>query len=114
MHGTLEELRDHYPGKWLLIELYDFYSILLGKPGAYTEAWGFKSLLGAMWFQMRNYMLGEDNKCPHCGQLFHKSRRDKTYCSELCGARSRADRSYKREKQRQQEAREATRRRLRG
>ena len=21
MHGTLEELRDHYPGKWLLIEL---------------------------------------------------------------------------------------------
>jgi hypothetical protein len=23
MHGTLEELRDHYPGKWLLIELDD-------------------------------------------------------------------------------------------
>jgi len=23
MHGTLEELRDHYPGKWLLIELED-------------------------------------------------------------------------------------------
>jgi hypothetical protein len=21
MHGTLEELRDHYPGKWLLIQL---------------------------------------------------------------------------------------------
>ncbi len=21
MHGTLEQLRDHYPGKWLLIEL---------------------------------------------------------------------------------------------
>ena len=21
MHGTLEELRDHYPGTWLLIEL---------------------------------------------------------------------------------------------
>ena len=23
MHGTLEELRDQYPGKWLLIELDD-------------------------------------------------------------------------------------------
>jgi hypothetical protein len=23
MHGTLEELRDHYPGKWLLIGLDD-------------------------------------------------------------------------------------------
>ena len=23
MHGTLEELRDRYPGKWLLIELDD-------------------------------------------------------------------------------------------
>ena len=23
MHGTLEDLRDHYPGKWLLIELDD-------------------------------------------------------------------------------------------
>ena len=23
MHGTLEELRDHYPGTWLLIELDD-------------------------------------------------------------------------------------------
>jgi len=23
MHGTLEELRDHFPGKWLLIELDD-------------------------------------------------------------------------------------------
>jgi hypothetical protein len=23
MHGTLEELRDHYPGMWLLIELDD-------------------------------------------------------------------------------------------
>jgi hypothetical protein len=23
MHGTLEALRDHYPGKWLLIELDD-------------------------------------------------------------------------------------------
>ena len=23
MHGTLEELRDHYPGKWPLIELDD-------------------------------------------------------------------------------------------
>ena len=90
-------------------------TILLGEPGAYTEAWGFKSLLGAMWFQMRNYMLGEDNKCPHCGQLFHKSRRDQTYCSEQCGARCTGrPRAYARKKQRQQEARAATRRRLRG
>jgi hypothetical protein len=92
----------------------DVYAILLGEPGAYTEGWGFKSLLGAMWFQMRNYMLGEDNKCSQCGQLFPKSRRDKTYCDEQCGARFRAARSYERKKQRQQEARAATRRRLRG
>jgi hypothetical protein len=92
----------------------DVYPLLLGEPGAYTEAWGFKSLLGAMWFQMRNYMLGEDNKCAHCGQLFHKSRRDKTYCSEQCCARARAARAYARKKKRQQEARVATRRKLRG
>jgi hypothetical protein len=92
----------------------DVYTTLLGEPGAYTEAWGFKSLLGAMWFQMRNYMLGEDNKCPHCGHLFHKSRRDKTYCSDQCGARFRAARSHERKKLREQEARAATRRRLRG
>jgi len=92
----------------------DVYPILLGEPGDYTEAWGFKSLLGAMWFQMRNYMLGEDNKCLHCGQLFHKRRRDQTYCNEQCGARARAARSYARKKQRQQEAIVATRRRLRG
>jgi len=91
----------------------DVYSILLGEPGAYTEAWGFKSLLGAMWFQMRNYMLGEDNKCPRCGQLFNKTRRDKTYCSEQCGTRARAARAYARNQQRQEEARAATRRRLR-
>jgi hypothetical protein len=92
----------------------DVYSILLGEPGAYTEAWGFKSLLGAMWFQMRNYMLGEDNKCPRCGQLFNKTRRDKTYCSEQCGTRARAARAYAQKQQRQQETRAATRRRLRG
>jgi hypothetical protein len=91
----------------------DVYTILLGEPGAYTEAWGFKSLLGAMWFQMRNYMLGEDNKCPRCGQLFNKTRRDKTYCSEQCGHRARAARAYARHQQRQEEARAATRRRLR-
>ena len=92
----------------------DVYPLLVGEPGAYTEAWGFKSLLGAMWFQMRNYMLGEDKKCLHCGQLFHKKRRDQTYCSDQCGARFRAARSYEQKKQRQQEARAATRRRLRG
>jgi hypothetical protein len=91
----------------------DVYTILLGEPGAYTEAWGFKSLLGAMWFQMRNYMLGEDNKCPRCGQLFNKTRRDKTYCSDQCGTRARAARAYARNQQRQEEARAATRRRLR-
>jgi hypothetical protein len=93
---------------------HDVYPILLGKPGAYKEGWGFKSLLGAMWFQMRNFMLGEDNKCERCGRLFRKSRRDKTYCSEECGNRARAARGYERKKRRQQRAREATRRRLQG
>jgi len=92
----------------------DIYPILLGGPGYYKEGWGFKSLLGAMWLQMRNYMLGEDNKCPVCGQVFHKSRRDKTYCSDRCSGRARAARAYVRKKQREEQIREATRRRLRG
>jgi len=91
----------------------DVYPTLLGEHGSYKEAWGFKSLLGAMWFQMMTFMLGEDNMCSQCGRVFHKTRRDKTYCSEECGNRARAARGYERKKRRQQEAREATRRRLR-
>jgi hypothetical protein len=91
---------------------HDVYPILLGKPGAYMEGWGFKSLLAAMWYQMRNFMLGEDNKCERCGRMFHKTRRDKRYCSEECGNRARASRGYERKKQHQQQAREATKRRL--
>lgn len=91
----------------------DVYPILLGEPGSYKEGWGFKSLLGAMWFQMRNYMLGQDNRCPECGQIFHRSRRDKTYCSDQCGGRARAARAYVRKKRREEEIREATRSKLR-
>jgi len=92
----------------------DIYPILLGEPGSYKPGWGFKSLLGALWLQMRNYMLGEDNKCPECGLMFHKSRRDKTYCSDKCSGRARAARAYLRKKQHEEQVREATRRRLRG
>jgi hypothetical protein len=92
----------------------DIYPILLGEPGSYKEGWGFKSLLGAMWFQMRNYMLGEDNKCAWCNSVFHKSRRDKTYCSDRCSGRARAARAYRRKKQREERLREATRSRLQG
>jgi hypothetical protein len=90
----------------------DVYRIVLGEPYSYKEGWGFKSLLGAMWLQMQNFMLGENNRCDWCGDLYYKSRRDKDYCTGACARRASADRSYKRKKQRQQEARKATRRRL--
>ena len=94
----------------------DVYPILLGERGSYEEGWGFKSLLGAMWLQMRMFMLGDKtyDRCVHCGDPFYKRRRDQTYCSEACGSKARAARSYERKKQRQQEARTATSRRLRG
>jgi hypothetical protein len=72
----------------------DVYPILLGKPDSYRPGWGFKSLLGAMWLQMRNFMLGENNRCDWCGKLFYKSRRDKRYCNALCAGRARAHRNY--------------------
>lgn len=94
----------------------DVYPILLGERGSYEEGWGFKSLLGAMWLQMRTFMLGDKiyEACAYCNELFYKRRRDKIYCGESCGNRARAARSYERKKQRQQEARAATKRRLRG
>jgi len=78
------------------------------------RGWEFKSLPGAMWLQMRNYMLGGDTKCPVCGRVFHKSRRDKPYCSDRCSGRARAARAYIRKEQHEKRGREATRRRLRG
>lgn len=94
----------------------DVYPILLGDRGSYEDGWGFKSLLGAMWLQMRMFMLGDKTyePCAHCNHPFYKNRRDKMYCSERCGNQARAARSYERKKQRQQEARAATSRRLRG
>jgi hypothetical protein len=88
----------------------DVYRISLGEPDSYKEGWGFKSLLGAMWMQMQNFMLGENNRCDWCDALYYKSRRDKSYCTGKCARRASADRSDKRKKQRQQETREATRR----
>jgi hypothetical protein len=92
----------------------DVYPILLGERGSYEQGWGFKSLLGAMWFQMRQYMLGDRDKgfCQRCGELFPKTRRDKVHCSDVCSGKARAAKAYERKKQRQQEARAATRRRL--
>jgi hypothetical protein len=92
----------------------DVYPILSGERGAYGEGWGFKSLLGAMWLQMRMFMLGDESygQCPQCNEPFPKNRRDQTYCSSTCTNRASSARSYEREKRRQQEAREATRHRL--
>lgn len=92
----------------------DIYPILTGEPGSYKEGWGFKSLLGAMWLQMRNFMLSEDNTCLRCGELFPKTRRDRVYCGDECSARTRAAKSYEREKQRAKEKREATKKKLQG
>jgi hypothetical protein len=95
----------------------DVYPTLLGEPGAYKEAWGFKSLLGAMWFQMRSFMLGEIaiDYCLRCGDLFRKTRRNRIYCDKKeCGPRYRSARSYERKKERQERAREATKLRLKG
>jgi hypothetical protein len=91
----------------------DVYPILLGAPDSYQPGWGFRSLLGAMWLQIRTFMLGSNNLCPQCGRLFRKRRRDMTHCGEACAGRARARRQYVKKKQRQQEPREATRRRLR-
>ena len=92
----------------------DVYPVLLGERGSYEEGWGFKSLLGAMWLQMRWFMLGDRDEgfCQRCGKLFTKTRRDKVYCGDVCSGRDRAAEAYRRKKQSQQEAREATRRKL--
>lgn len=95
----------------------DVYPILLGERGSYKEGWGFKSLLGAMWLQMRMFMQGDEawDLCEWCNGPFYKSRRDKIYCDDkACGPRYRAARSYKRKKERQEKAREATKHRLKG
>lgn len=94
----------------------DVYPILLGEGGAYVEGWGFKSLLGAMWLQMRMFMLGDKTyaQCPQCNEPFHKSRRDKTYCSNRCANQASSARSYEREKERQEKARKVAKRKLRG
>lgn len=93
----------------------DVYPVLLGESGSYEEGWGFKSLLGAMWLQMRWFMLGDKKEgfCLRCGELFEKTRRNKVYCGDACSGRARAAKAHERGKQRQQEAREETKRRLR-
>lgn len=91
----------------------DVYSILVGEPYSYEEGWGFKSLLGAMWFQMRRFMLAGDN-CPNCGNVFYRRRPNMVYCSKGCGSQHRAAKSYKnRQKQHREQAREETERKLR-
>lgn len=93
----------------------DVYSLLTGKPRSYEEAWGFKSLLGAMWFQMRRFMLGESDYdyCLRCGERFPKTRRDRFHCGDSCSGKARAAKAYERKKQREKEVREARRRKLR-
>jgi hypothetical protein len=91
----------------------DVYPILLGKPYSYEDLWGFKSLLGAMWFQMRKFMLAGDS-CPMCGEVFPRRRPNMVYCSEQCGNRYRAAKSDERKREQQKRAREATRRKLQG
>lgn len=92
----------------------DVYPILIGGSGSYEEGWGFKSLLGAMWLQMRAFMLGDTRyaTCPKCRETFYKPRRNKEYCSEVCRRRARDNRSYERQKQHQQEELKETKRRL--
>lgn len=90
----------------------DVYPILVGEPYSYEEAWGFKSLLGAMWFQMRRFMLAGDN-CPNCKRMFFRKRPNMVYCSKECGSRYRAAKSDERKREQQKKAREASRRRLR-
>ncbi len=94
----------------------DVYPILTGDRGAYGEGWGFKSLLGAMWLQMRMFVLGDKSwgQCPRCNNLFPKSRRDKTYCGNTCSNQATSARAYDLKKQHQQKVREATKRRLKG
>ena len=90
------------------------YPVLLGERGSYEEGWGFKSLLGAMWLQMRWFMLGDRDEgfCLWCEELFQKTRRDRMYCGDVCSGRARAAKAYERRKQHEQEIREARRRKL--
>ena len=94
----------------------DVYPVLLGERGSYEEGWGFKSLLGAMWLQMRWFMLGDRKEgfCLRCGELFEKRRRNKVYCDENnCGGRFRAAKQYERKKQREKEVNETRKRKQR-
>ena len=43
------------------------YPIVRGAPGSYEQGWGFKSLLGALWLQMKFLMLA-DRQCWWCGK----------------------------------------------
>ena len=74
----------------------DVYPVLFGEPDAYEPGWGFKSLLGGVWFQMRRFMLAQDNVCEYvrCGKAFVRKRRDQRYCSKECRERARSQRDY--------------------
>lgn len=88
----------------------DVYPILIREAAShkdecyeyYTEGWGFKSLLGAMWFQMRMFMLGDERygQCLRCNESFYKNRRDKIYCSGTCSNRASSARDYERKRRR--------------
>ena len=80
-----------------------FYLVLLGERGSYEDGWGFKSLLGAMWLQMRWFMRSDRSEgfCPRCGELFPKTRRNKVHCGDACSGRARAAKAYERKKRRQ-------------
>jgi hypothetical protein len=43
------------------------YPIIRGAPGSYEQAWGFKSLLGALWVQMM-LLMRADRQCWYCGK----------------------------------------------
>lgn len=92
----------------------DVYPILLRDGGSYKEGWGFKSLLGGLWLQMRNFMLGSGDVCVGCGQIFPKTRRDRMYCDDLCSGRTRGKKAYAQKKKHREKKREETRRRLQG
>lgn len=91
------------------------YPILTREGESYKEGWGFKSLLGAMWFQMRMFILGDESygQCLQCGEVFYRSRRGRDYCGTTCSNRASSAQAYERKKRRQEEARKATRRKLR-
>jgi hypothetical protein len=61
------------------------YPTLHEENGVYSQGWGFKSLLGAMWLQMMWLMLSEPRHCLWCKKaLPAKARSDKKYCDADC------------------------------